>query len=342
MRDIRVARCAVRFISIVMVMLFFAVTASSYTIVMRGGRRVEVPAKFVVTSSTLTYEVSPGIQVTLALAAIDVTATEKANSEQPGSFLTRNQTGPSLWRGPRRNTLTITNRELEPTMRRRHESEVAYEGKRKQLGLPTLAESRKRIAAVPDLSGTELERQLNADRESEAYWRARASELRTEMAALDSELSYLRARLEESPNGSFTSYSSSGFSLLPLISFGGGGRAPFPAQPARGHNGSFVAPRPGSQLRARIGFGGGATRGQVFLNSGAVSLRRHSGGHGRQQFPVAPVGVIGQSYDYTFERSALITQFNERAAARAGLSARWRELEDEARRAGASPGWLRP
>ena len=29
-------------------------------------------------------------------------------------------------------------------------------------------------------------------------------------------------------------------------------------------------------------------------------------------------------------------------AARAGLSARWRELEDEARRAGAPPGWLRP
>ncbi len=93
-------------------------------------------------------------------------------------------------------------------MRRRHESEAAYERKRKQIGLPTLAESRKRAATVPDVSGTDLERQLIADRESEAYWRARASELRTEMAALDSELSYLRARLEESPPGSFTSYSS--------------------------------------------------------------------------------------------------------------------------------------
>jgi hypothetical protein len=38
----------------------------------------------------------------------------------------------------------------------------------------------------------------------------------------------------------------------------------------------------------------------------------------------------------------LITRFNELAAARAALLARWRELEDEARRAGAQPGWLRP
>jgi hypothetical protein len=48
-----------------------------------------------------------------------------------------------------------------------------------------------------------------------------------------------------------------------------------------------------------------------------------------------------QPYDIS-ERSQLITQFNELGAARAGLSARWRELEDEARRAGAPPGWLRP
>ena len=42
------------------------------------------------------------------------------------------------------------------------------------------------------------------------------------------------------------------------------------------------------------------------------------------------------------ERSALVTRFNELGAARAGLNARWRELEEEARRAGAPPGRLRP
>jgi len=342
MRDIRVARRSVRFVSLAMVMLLFTVTVSGYTLVMRGGRRVEIPNKFVVSDSTLTYEVSPGIQVTLALAAIDVAATEKANSEQAGSLFA-GKGAVDFPRSSRGKTLTITNRDLEPLARRRHESAAAYERKRKQLGLPTLADSRRQAAAVADVSGIDLERQLITDRESEAYWRARASELRTEIAALDSELGYLRARLEESPAGSFTSYSSSGFHLVPLISFGNTGRAPHSAQPARSLNGGFVAPRAGTQLRARIGFGGGGTRGRVSLNSGAASQRRHSGGFGHSQFPIhAPLGLIGSSHDYSLERSALITQFNERAAARAGLSARWRALEDEARRAGASPGWLRP
>lgn len=53
-----------------------------------------------------------------------------------------------------------------------------------------------------------------------------------------------------------------------------------------------------------------------------------------------PIGSITQPFDLS-ERNMLVTRFNELAAARAGLSARWRELEDEARRAGAPPGWLR-
>jgi hypothetical protein len=47
-------------------------------------------------------------------------------------------------------------------------------------------------------------------------------------------------------------------------------------------------------------------------------------------------------YDFTYERSALATRFNELAGIKAGLNARWRELENEARRAGVPPGWLRP
>src|SRR6478672_11018801 len=69
--------------------LLFVCTASAYTIVMRGGKRVEIPAKFQVTTSTLTYEAGPDIQVTLQLAAIDIPATEKANNETAGSLLRR-------------------------------------------------------------------------------------------------------------------------------------------------------------------------------------------------------------------------------------------------------------
>ncbi len=54
------------------------------------------------------------------------------------------------------------------------------------------------------------------------------------------------------------------------------------------------------------------------------------------------IGLPFQAYDYALESPALITELDGLLAYRAGLEARWRDLEDEARRAGVSPGWLRP
>src|SRR6266853_1264151 len=69
--------------------LSFVCAASAYTVVMRGGKRIEIPSKFLVTTTTLTYEAGPGIQITLQLAAIDIPATEKANNETAGALLRR-------------------------------------------------------------------------------------------------------------------------------------------------------------------------------------------------------------------------------------------------------------
>src|SRR5690349_5478205 len=71
----------------VLVLVLGAVSASAYTVVMRDGRRVEIPNNFTLTDSTLTYEVSSGIQVTMQLSTVDVAATERANGEAAGSFL---------------------------------------------------------------------------------------------------------------------------------------------------------------------------------------------------------------------------------------------------------------
>jgi hypothetical protein len=54
------------------------------------------------------------------------------------------------------------------------------------------------------------------------------------------------------------------------------------------------------------------------------------------------LGSAIEPYDFNYDRNALITRFNELAETRVGLNARWKELEDEARRAGVPPGWLRP
>ena len=72
------------------VVVFLALTVSAvnaYTVVMRDGRRVEIPNEFTVTNSTLTYAVSNGFQVTIQLNAVDIAATERANNEGHGSLL---------------------------------------------------------------------------------------------------------------------------------------------------------------------------------------------------------------------------------------------------------------
>jgi hypothetical protein len=356
----QIRRAMSRLLSTTMLLFLVVATASAYTIVMRDGRRLEIPSRFIVTPSTVTYEVQPGIQITLQMSTIDVAATEKANNEPTGALLRRAQLQSAASESSKVRTpsgrKTITNRDLEAAARRRLASEQAYEKRARELGLSPLDESRKQAEAAAAVVQNELRERLAAERESEEYWRGRATALRTEMAALDAEIRYIRARLDEFPypnwGGSFTTFTS----IVPFISFGNVGRGRhFPG--IRGQRpGVFVAPRGiGPQLSGRAGFGGGATRGRVFINPGQVGRgpvghRSHVGvfpgsnlplGGGLGILPNVPVFGSSPVYDYSYERSELITRFNDLAAARAGLNARWRELEEEARRAGVSPGWLR-
>ena len=332
-----------RIVSVFAFVCVLAATANAYTVVMRGGRRVEIPASFLVTASTLTYEVSPGIQVTLNVAAIDIPATEKANNEVPGSLLRRaaaeSRSRVEEMSAQPAGRRTITNRDLESSMRRRRQSELAYEQRRKELGLPSVEESRRQAAAESDLIASELERTRASEMESESYWRDRAAALRTEIASVDAQLSYVRRQLDEpafsTTNGSFTTI----VNVAPFRSFGHFGRSPFSEQVTR-RLGVFVAPQVGPSGRIVVGIGNG--RGQLFPNPLVFPRARPIGSPFLAPSNLTVFGASGPFYDYSYERSQLITQFNELAAARAGLSARWRALEDEARRAGAPPGWLRP
>src|SRR5215211_9465267 len=75
--------------------LFLFLTVSvvnAYTVVMRDGRSVEIPNRFTVTNSTLTYDVGSGMQVTIQLNTVDVDATERANGEARGAFLMKANT----------------------------------------------------------------------------------------------------------------------------------------------------------------------------------------------------------------------------------------------------------
>ena len=326
--------------------LLLPLAAAAYTIVLRGGRRVEIPDTFTVTKWTLTYEAAPGINVTLQMATIDVPATERANNEPAGSLLARAARPSAAARAqvaqsrtPRRE---LTREDIESARAARARSERDYERRRLELGLPSPEETRRRTEEETRRLG-ELSRQAQAEEaQAESYWRARSAELRTEMAALDAQLNYVRARLSEMPE-----YPAS---LGAYAFVTTGATFPHPRFPVArfpvvtGNPGFMRGANPGVPQAGFLAFGGAATQARVLIHPGL----RHRG-FGRRGFPrrggIAPgaalLGVPNTDYDYYGERATLVSRLHELEAARAALQARWRLLEEEARRAGAMPGWLR-
>ncbi|HET6980172.1 MAG TPA: hypothetical protein VFI24_27815 [Pyrinomonadaceae bacterium] len=177
--------------------LFLFLTVSvvnAYTVVMRDGRRVEIPNEFTVTNSTLTYDVGKGIQVTLQLTTIDVAATERVNGEAQGALLQRVATmqepvdnAPQTRRSTA--TRTITNANLEKYRRERVASEREYEDRRKELGLPSMEERRQEVAAIEDRT---LQQVRSMREREEALWRSRAEAFRAEAAANEAQFGSLR------------------------------------------------------------------------------------------------------------------------------------------------------
>jgi len=155
--------------------LMFSVSmVSAYTVVMRDGRRVEIPNEFTVTNSTLTYDVGKGMQVTIQLNTVDIAATERLNG---GSLLQRAN---ALSDEPQTRRTgagrTITNADLAKYRNAR----VEGENQRKELGLPSLEERQQQVALIEDRT---LEQVRNMRAQEEAYWRSRAEALRAEAAA---------------------------------------------------------------------------------------------------------------------------------------------------------------
>ena len=181
--------------------LFLALTASlanAYTIVMRDGRRVEIPNEYTVTNSTLTYEIGNGIQVTIQLSGVDVAATERANGQSSGSFYVKREvprTVPAApqTRGPAQRS--VTNKDLEVYRRARVESEQEYEKNRRELGLPSLEERRKETAEIEERTLQQLLSMRAQQQQEEESQRNRA-----EILTLQTQIEYLRRRLEETPN----------------------------------------------------------------------------------------------------------------------------------------------
>lgn len=319
----------------IVLLLLLPVVANAYTLVLRDGRRIEVPENFVLSSSTLTYEVSAGIQITVQLNAVDIAATEKANNETKGALLRRvanKQTPPSTYSKPSRSANTVTNEDLEAFRQTRVASEALYEKRRKELGLPSLEEARQAALAAGERAQAQLLTLREEDQRSEVYWRNRAAELRADLADVTARINVVQARLNELPlNYAFGSFTT--VAPLPFVPFG----TVQSLRPPQFVNAGSIGWRPG--FGSTIGFGAAFPAARPF-----GPVRRP--GLGRRQF--AQPGRFGtlialpfDAYDNSYERASLISELNQLLTQRAGLQARWRELEDEARRSGAYPGWLR-
>ena len=191
--------------------LFLFLTVSvvnAYTIVMRDGRRVEIPNDFTVTNSTLTYHVGKGIQVTVQLNTVDIAETERANGEARGSFFAKAradvQGAPQTRRAG--SGRSITNTELEKFRLTR----VENENQRKALGLPSLEERQRETAAIEDRT---MEQVRSMRAQEEAYWRGRADALRAENEAQF-------GSFRQQPGDIPWSYSVGGFGPFDGIGFG--------------------------------------------------------------------------------------------------------------------------
>lgn len=198
----------------VLLALLLPVAASAYTLVMRSGRRVEIPAKFTVTSTAVTYEVAPGIAYTVQLSGVDLAATERINQEPAGSFINRaakvaEQNGVSASappNSPAKQTAkqrVVTNEDLEASRRQRVASEEADKRQRVQQGLPTREELQRSIEDQ-DRRLRELALQLEASRTAAQY-----EALRAEVSALNRQIGELRVQQSQAPatygNGFFNS-----------------------------------------------------------------------------------------------------------------------------------------
>src|SRR5262249_34463388 len=151
---------------------------------------------------------------------INIDATERANGAPRGSFFTRSSSRPAPVNAAPQGQATarrsITNADLEEYRRARIASERAYEKRRRELNLPSVEVQRQEVAAVTERTTEQLRNQRGRDEADEAYWRERATGFRTDIAANEAQIDFVRQRLSELPASDSLNSFTSVYPLGPL------------------------------------------------------------------------------------------------------------------------------
>jgi len=264
------------------------------------------------------------------LTVIDIPATERANRESPGSFFKHREPAPANADNetPQRAVKTLTNIDLAAVRQRRVESEQAYEKRRQELGLPTVAETRQR----QDAEGVAVREQIREDsfnkKQEEMYWRGRARELRTQIAALDTQINYLRGRITELNQNSLNNQSwiTGIYPIYPNTGPWNGGN---------GQWGVYPTWRLPGYNPARPGYPGYGYPGYGYPGNGYP-------GYGYPGYGYPGYGYPNGNYQNSNQQADLTYRLDDLLVKRAGLLAQWQTLEDEARDARVPQVWLEP
>ena len=382
-----VRRVLLKSAATVLLIFIFTTVAGAYTLVFRSGQRIEIPDEFTVTRNTVTYELAPGFNKTIWVSLIDVPATERANKEAPGSFFKHKQdpndppqTAPqqASQQAPQQPSQpavrTLTNDDLVAFRQRRIESEKAYEKRRLELGLPTVAETRMRQQQDEMAFRDQVRNRKASEKREEAYWRSRARELRTEIAAVDYQINYVRSRVKELDDSSFANRPPIVTEVYPInptwrwprnrgnnngnqnpqYPYGYPNQYPYgypngyppngyPNQYPYGYPNQYPYGYPngyppnGYPNQYPYGYPNGYPNQYPYGYPNGYP-NQYPYGYPNGQYP----GSYDQSERIAQERAGLTTRLDDLLTKRAGLMAEWQALEDEARDARVPQAWLEP
>ena len=329
-----------RLLFVTVILVVAANVTGAYTIVFRDGHRIEVPEVFEVGTVTVTYELAPGINKSVQLALIDIVATERVNLETPGSFFKHSEPPATDSPAPitQRASRTLTNLDLEPIRQRRIASEREYEKRRIELGLPTVEETLRQRAAEEDEALAVARERAAEDARNEAYWRDRASALRSEFNSVDAQIEYLRSRQAQNEAANYNTY--------PNV-YG---------YPNNGYPNIYGYPNvygyPNNSYPNVYGYPNYDRRRSRDL--GTVTAPNRGVLTGRPQIPPRRRPDFGiqviRPYPYPNPNQPPVygnssyqdDRLDDLMMRRADLESRWRTLEDDARRAKVPQAWLLP
>lgn len=231
---------------------------------------------------------------------------------------------------------TITNADLEKYRLARLKNDPDDERERQRLGLPSRAEeeqARKRRAMETSKIAEQIRRR---EAEAQNYWQAQASELRSEIVAVEAQINYLRARIGEIPPPQTlyaVGYNPYFYSPNCCASFVGG-------IDGRGQIGGRVSFGRRPQISIGINDGRGVYRQRneaVIAHNSLIRGNVVAGGYHRRG-GFGYYGVLAAPFTLpttqNLTREELLANLRALEQTRAGLYARYSILEDEARRAG--------